>query len=237
MFERFTDRARKVMHLAHLEAHLLDHEHVGTEHILLGLVKEGSGNGATLVKNFDLDLRKVRLEVEKCVKQGVKALVMGRATYTPRAKKVIEYAIQESRDLGHNYIGTEHLLLGLLRENEGVAAQVLLSLGLNLEKVRLEVEKLVAEQNSDQITDTPTVTSIDKTEEDGPQTYHRACLHCNYGKEDEAIEGWIKKHIPLGFKIEFTELLRTVPPKHLFTGPESVDVFVVIWYMKPVKVS
>ncbi len=143
MFERFTDRARKVMALANQEAQRLNHEYIGTEHILLGLVKEGSGVGANVLKNLDVDLRKVRLEVEKLVHSGPEMVTMGKLPQTPRAKKVIEYAIEEARNLNHNYVGTEHLLLGLLREHDGVAAQVLMNLGLKLEEVREEVLNLL----------------------------------------------------------------------------------------------
>ncbi|MCC6240170.1 MAG: ATP-dependent Clp protease ATP-binding subunit [Phycisphaerales bacterium] len=143
MFERFTDRARKVMALANQEAQRFNHEYIGTEHILLGLVKEGSGVGANVLKNLDVDLRKVRLEVEKLVKSGPDMVTMGKLPQTPRAKKVIEYAIEEARNLNHNYVGTEHLLLGLLREHDGVAAQVLMNLGLKLEDVREEVLSLL----------------------------------------------------------------------------------------------
>jgi len=143
MFERFTDRARKVMALANQEAQRFNHEYIGTEHVLLGLVKEGSGVGANVLKNLDVDLRKVRLEVEKLVKSGPDMVTMGKLPQTPRAKKVIEYAIEEARSLNHNYVGTEHLLLGLLREQDGVAAQVLMNLGLKLEEVREEVLNLL----------------------------------------------------------------------------------------------
>ncbi|MEM1012894.1 MAG: ATP-dependent Clp protease ATP-binding subunit [Planctomycetota bacterium] len=143
MFERFTDRARKVMALANQEAQRFNHEYIGTEHILLGLVKEGSGVGANVLKNLDVDLRKVRVEVEKLVKSGPEMVTMGKLPQTPRAKKVIEYAIEEARNLNHNYVGTEHLLLGLLREHDGVAAQVLMNLGLKLEEVREEVLNLL----------------------------------------------------------------------------------------------
>jgi ATP-dependent Clp protease ATP-binding subunit ClpC len=143
MFERLTDRARKVMALANQEAQRFNHEYIGTEHILLGLVKEGSGVGANVLKNLDIDLRKVRLEVEKLVKSGPDMVTMGKLPQTPRAKKVIEYAIEEARSLNHNYVGTEHLLLGLLREQDGVAAQVLMNLGLKLEEVREEVLNLL----------------------------------------------------------------------------------------------
>jgi ATP-dependent Clp protease ATP-binding subunit ClpC len=143
MFERFTDRARKVMALANQEAQRFNHEYIGTEHILLGLVKEGSGVGATVLKNLDVDIKKLRLEVEKLVKSGPDVVTMGKLPQTPRAKKVIEYAIEEARSLNHNYVGTEHILLGLLRESEGIAAQVLMNLGLKLENVRQEVLNLL----------------------------------------------------------------------------------------------
>src|SRR5213593_4824561 len=145
MYERFTDRARKVMQLANQEAQRFNHEYIGTEHILLGLVKEGSGVAANVLKNLDVDLRKIRLEVERIVQPGAGGdqVVMGRLPHTPRAKKVIEYSIEEARNLNHNYVGTEHLLLGLLREQEGVAAQVLMNLGLKLEDVREEVLNLL----------------------------------------------------------------------------------------------
>src|SRR5438093_1395664 len=143
MFERFTDRARKVMQLANQEAQRFNHEYIGTEHILLGLVKERTGVAANVLKNLDIDLRKIRLEVEKIVQAGPDMVTMGKLPQTPRAKKVIEYSIEEARNLNHNYVGTEHLLLGLLREQEGVAAQVLMNLGLKLEDVREEVLNLL----------------------------------------------------------------------------------------------
>src|SRR5262249_53563092 len=129
MYERFTDRARKVMQLAKQEARRFDHEYIGTEHILLGLIKEGSGVAANVLKNFDISLRKIRLEVEKIAQSGPGMVTTERLPQTPHAKKVIEYAIEEARKLNHNYVGTEHLLLGLLREHEGVAGQVLMILG------------------------------------------------------------------------------------------------------------
>ena len=143
MYERFTDRARKVMQLANQEAQRFNHEYIGTEHILLGLVKEGSGVAANVLKNLNVNLRSIRLEVEKLVQSGPEMVTMGKLPQTPRAKKVIEYAMEEARNLNHNYVGTEHILLGLLREHEGVAAQVLMNLGLKLEDVREEVLNLL----------------------------------------------------------------------------------------------
>jgi len=137
-YDRFTDRARKVLALANAEAQRFNHEYIGSEHILLGLVKEGSGVGANVLKNLEVDLRRARLEVEKLVKPGPEMVTMGKLPLTPRAKKVIGYAMEEARGLNHNYVGTEHLLLGLLREHDGIAAQVLRNLGVKLEAVRDE---------------------------------------------------------------------------------------------------
>jgi hypothetical protein len=146
MYERFTDRARKVMQLANQEAQRFNHEYVGTEHILLGLIKEGSGVAANVLKNLDIDLRKVRQEVEKVVQSGPDMVTMGKLPQTPRARLALSYAIEEARIWDHNYVGTEHLLLGLVREQEGVAALVLMNLGLKLEDVREEVLNLLGQE-------------------------------------------------------------------------------------------
>lgn len=142
MPERFDDRARKVMQLANQEAQRLNHEFIGTEHILLGLIKEGSGVAAAVLEILDVDLRKIRLEVEKLLQSGPEMITKGNFPSTPRTKKVIEYSLEESRNLEHSLVGTEHLLLGLLREREGVAGTVLENLGLKLEEVREEVLNL-----------------------------------------------------------------------------------------------
>jgi ATP-dependent Clp protease ATP-binding subunit ClpC len=156
MFDRFTDRARRVMGLARQEAQRFNHEYIGTEHILLGLIQEGSGVAANVLRNLDIDLDKIRREVEKIVQSGPSMVTMGQLPFTPRAKKVLELAVEEASNLGHNYIGTEHLLLGLIRENEGVAAQVLLNLGLKLEDVREEVlELLGADMPAESSSSTP----------------------------------------------------------------------------------
>jgi ATP-dependent Clp protease ATP-binding subunit ClpA len=139
MYERFTDRARKVMQLASQEAQRFNYEYIGTEHILLGLVREGYGVAANILTNLNIDLRTVRLEVERIVQPGPDTVFVGRMPQTPRAKRVIEHAIEEARSVFHDYVGTEHLLLGLLREEEGVAAQILIHLGLKLEDVREEI--------------------------------------------------------------------------------------------------
>jgi len=150
MFDRFTDRAKKVMSFARQEAMKFNHEYIGTEHILLGLVQEGSGVAANVLKNMSIDLEKIRHEVEKIVKTGPSMVTMGQLPFTPRAKKVLELSLEEASQLSHNYIGTEHLLLGLIRENEGIAAQVLMNLGVKLDEVREEVlEFLGASENGE----------------------------------------------------------------------------------------
>lgn len=143
MFNRFTERARKVVLLAKEEAKRFNHDYIGTEHILLGLIKEGEGVAAAVLLNLGLSLDMIRLEVEKLVQPGPQTIISGDIPFTPKAKKVIEMAMDEARRLGHNYIGTEHLLLGLIREGEGVASQVLLNLGLDLARVRNEIMQLL----------------------------------------------------------------------------------------------
>ena len=139
MFERFGERARKVMALANREAHRFNHGYIGTEHILLGLIKEGSGVGANVLKNLDVDLGNVQLEVEKLLESGPQPVVSGVLPETPRAERVIKAAVEEARKLNNDYVGTEHLLLGLLRERDGLAGQVLDKLGVSLELARREV--------------------------------------------------------------------------------------------------
>ena len=148
MFDRFTDRAKKVMSFARQEAMKFNHEYIGTEHILLGLVQEGSGVAANVLKNMSIDLEKIRHEVEKIVKTGPSMVTMGQLPCPPRAKKVLELSLEEASQLSHNYIGTEHLLLGLIRENEGIAAQVLMNLGVKLDEVREEVLEFLGASES-----------------------------------------------------------------------------------------
>lgn len=142
MFGRFTERAQQVLVLAQEEAKRLSHNFIGTEHLLLGLVREGSGIAARALQNMGVDLNKVRQEVERIIPKGDKPVIQG-ISYTPRAKRVVELAIEEGQNLGHNYVGTEHILLGLLREGEGIAAQVLTNLGIDLKRARKEVIQLL----------------------------------------------------------------------------------------------
>jgi len=161
MFNRFTERARRVILLAREEVKRLGHDYLGTEHILLGLIREGEGVGAVALQNLGIDLTQVRTEVEKAVGRGGGVLFLGQIPFTPRAKKVLELAVAEAKEMGHNYVGTEHILLGLIREGEGVAAQILTNLGADLQRVREEVHNLLDEKVSPQKavghTDTPTL--------------------------------------------------------------------------------
>ena len=143
MFERFTDRARRVLVLAQEEARLLNHSFIGTEHILLGLIHEGEGVAAKALEQLGVSLEAVREKVEETIGLSGTAPT-GSPPFTPRAKKVLELSLREALQLGHNYIGTEHMLLGLVREGEGVAAQVLVSLGADLARVRQQVIQLLS---------------------------------------------------------------------------------------------
>ncbi|HTU04598.1 MAG TPA: Clp protease N-terminal domain-containing protein, partial [Trebonia sp.] len=143
MFERFTDRARRVVVLAQEEARMLNHNYIGTEHILLGLIHEGEGVAAKALESLGISLEAVRQQVEEIIGQGQQA-PSGHIPFTPRAKKVLELSLREALQLGHNYIGTEHILLGLIREGDGVAAQVLVKLGADLNRVRQQVIQLLS---------------------------------------------------------------------------------------------
>jgi hypothetical protein len=143
MFERFTDRARRVVVLAQEEARLLNHDYIGTEHILLGLIHEGDGVAARTLTALDISLDAVRAQVEEIVGQGERQ-PGGHIPFTPRAKKVLELSLREALALGHNYIGTEHILLGLIREGQGVAAEVLVKLGADHDRVRQQVIELLS---------------------------------------------------------------------------------------------
>ena len=142
MFERFTDRARRVVVLAQEEARMLNHDYIGTEHILLGLIREGAGVAAKALESLGISLEAVRQQVEEIIGQGQQA-PSGHIPFTRRAKKVLELSLREALQLGHNYIGTEHILLGLIREGDGVAAQVLVKLGADLNRVRQQVIRLL----------------------------------------------------------------------------------------------
>jgi len=139
VFERFTERARQVVVLAQDEARALKHNYIGTEHILLGLLREEEGLAARVLEGLEITVEGVRAQVARIVGQGDEAILTGQIPFTPRAKKVLELALREALSLGHNYIGTEHILLGLVRENEGVASQILLDFGVDAETIRGEI--------------------------------------------------------------------------------------------------
>ncbi len=143
MFNRFTERARKVLVLAKEEARRFNHDYIGTEHILLGLIREGEGVACAVLQNLGIDLERLRIEIEKLISPGVSSSVLGDIPFTPRAKKALELSTEEARNLGHNYIGTEHILLGLIREGEGLAAQVLFSFGIDMMRVKEEISSLL----------------------------------------------------------------------------------------------
>ena len=143
MFERFTERARQVVVLAQDEARALKHNYIGTEHILLGLLREEEGLAARVLESLDITVEEVRAQVARIVGQGDE-VTTGQIPFTPRAKKVLELALREALILGHNYIGTEHILLGLVRENEGVAARILLDFDADAEKIRNEIIRMLS---------------------------------------------------------------------------------------------
>ena len=147
MGTRFTERAQRVILIAQEEAKRLNHDYVGTEHILLGLIALGEGVASQVLASLGTDLRKVRAEIEKIVGIGDNMMLLGEIPFTPRAKKVLEYAVEEAQHMSHSYIGTEHILMGLIREEEGVAARVLENLGLKLETVREEVLSILGEMD------------------------------------------------------------------------------------------
>ena len=143
MFERFTERARQVVVLAQEEARTLKHNYIGTEHILLGLLREEEGLAARVLESLDVTVERVRAQVVRIVGSG-EEVTSGQIPFTPRAKKVLELALREALSLGHNYIGTEHILLGLVRENEGVAARILLDFDADSEEIRNEVIRMLS---------------------------------------------------------------------------------------------
>jgi ATP-dependent Clp protease ATP-binding subunit ClpA len=151
MFERFTDRARRVVVLAQEEARMLNHNYIGTEHLLLGLIHEGEGVAARALESLGISLQVVRQQVEEIIGRGQEE-PPGHIPFTPRAKKVLELSLREAKQLGHNYIGTEHILLGLIREGSGVAAQVLVKLGADLNRVRQQVIQLLAGRAGEDVT-------------------------------------------------------------------------------------
>jgi ATP-dependent Clp protease ATP-binding subunit ClpC len=143
VFERFTERARQVVVLAQDEARALKHNYIGTEHILLGLLREEEGLAARVLESLDITVEEVREQVKRLVGEGDEEIVTGQIPFTPRAKKVLELALREALSLGHSYIGTEHVLLGVVRENQGVAARILLDFDADAETIRNEIFRML----------------------------------------------------------------------------------------------
>ena len=183
MFERFTERARQVVVLAQDEARTLKHNYIGTEHILLGLLREEEGLAARVLDSLDITVEEVRAQVARIIGQG-EEVTAGQIPFTPRAKKVLELALREALSLGHNYIGTEHILLGLVRENEGVAARILLDFDADDEKIRNEVIR---------------VLSL-KTGREPVRTTARLIVHCP--SCDAPVESVGTKMVPGRFAVE-----------------------------------
>jgi len=167
MFNRFTDRAKRIIILAREEAARLNHDYIGTEHLLLGLVKMGEGVAVTTLQSFGLDLDSLRLEIEKLIQPGPGTITIGEIPFTPSAKKVLDLAMDEARTLGHNYIATEHILLGLIREEEGIGARVLSASGVDLRKVRARILEILGEVSS---ADTQTMTKASPSSPKGGKT-------------------------------------------------------------------
>lgn len=161
MYERFTDRARRIFLLANQEALRLQHEYIGTEHILLGLVNEGTGVAALVLNRLGLDLTTIRREVERLMLAGPEPVPVGKLPQTPRTKRVIEYAQQEANQLNHGYVGSEHILLGLLRERNGVAAEILYNLGVSLKAARAEVALVLGQSTEEKPVNPPKPLSYD----------------------------------------------------------------------------
>ena len=183
VFERFTDRARRVLTWAQEEARLLNHGFIGTEHILLGLIREGEGVGAQALQSLGISLEAVRQKVEETI--GVSGSVPGASPpFTPRAKKVLELSLREALQLNHSYIGTEHILLGLVREGEGVAATVLVSLGADLPRVRQEVLTLMS--GGVQLQGGARVSDIQTTPASGPSPSEPCCPRCRTNVREAA---------------------------------------------------
>lgn len=188
MQDKFTERVRKVMYLAREEAARLHHDYIGTEHLLLGILREGEGIAATVLNNLGLDLDAIRQAVESMVSASGGTMTIGEIPFTPRAKRVLELSVDEARQLGHNYVGTEHLLLGLIREGEGVAARVLLELGVDRKKVRDETLRLLGgsaptgQAKEEEKTETPALNQFSR---DLTQLAREAKLDPVIGREKE----------------------------------------------------
>jgi hypothetical protein len=199
-FDRFTERARKVMTLSREEAQRLQHNYIGTEHLLLGLVREGQGVAAQVLNNLGIELEMVRKSVESIIGRGDQIVKnTGEIGLTPRAKRTIELAVDEARRLDHHYIGTEHLLLGILREGQGIGAQVLNNLGIELEQVRTETMRVLSQLQQANMSSKSEKTDAQPAEAEQTQTCgqcgtvsptnFRYCYNCGHQLDPEEPEG------------------------------------------------
>ena len=185
MFKRFTERARKVIILAREEAERYRHEYLGTEHILLGILKDGGGIAIAVLQKVDQDNKKIRAEVERNLPKSLTSAVEGDIPFTPKAKKVLEYAVEEARLMGHNYIGTEHLLLGLIREKDGLAAKILDGLGIKLQQTREQTLNLLREPTSRRTKEKSKTPSLDEFGRDLTDLAVEDKLDPVIGRDDE----------------------------------------------------
>jgi Clp amino terminal domain, pathogenicity island component len=213
MFELFTDRARRVVVLAQEEARMLAHDYIGTEHILLGLVHEGDGAAAKVLEGLGIELEAVRREVEEIIGRGKRA-PSGHIAFTPRAKKILELSLRESKQLGHGYIGTEHILLGLVREGDGVAAQVLTKMGADLDRVRQQVAQVL------QATVLPTTADITVT----GQQRARRLLTGGLRSSQLSPRSLSDRAAELEQRLAALESRVGVPPEEDITDPELEQV-------------
>ena len=208
MFERFTDRARRVVVLAQEEARMLNHNYIGTEHILLGLIHEGKGIAAKSLESLGISLASVRTQVEELIGRGSSGPT-GHIPFTPRAKKVLELSLREALQLGHNYIGTEHILLGVIREGEGVAAQVLVKLGADLNRTRAEVLILLSGQPGGEI----------RAEEGTPEEAGWTGFGPPRGPSSMALfDEWAVRAIHRAQELSAKRGRTTLSPEHLLFG-------------------
>jgi ATP-dependent Clp protease ATP-binding subunit ClpA len=212
-FGKFTERARKVLSLAQEEAQRFQHNYIGTEHLLLGLVREGEGVGAKVLARLGVDLQRVREKVEFIIGHGER-IVLGEIGLTPRAKKVIELAVDESRHLKHDYIGTEHLLLGLVREGEGIASGVLESMGVNLEKVRTMMISVVSHSEAT----SATIVDGSSSKELGIHLYDRKQLLMSLSSFDYSLDDQAYRVLSHAGEEALLLQHRIIGPEHLLLG-------------------
>ena len=186
MYDRFTDRARKVMGLARHEAQRFNHDYIGTEHLLLGLIGEGSGVAASVLKGLGINLENVRKKTERLVSTGTTMVTMGQLPLTPRAKKVLELSFAASTKLGHTYVGSEHLLLGLIREGAGIASQVLSDFKITPDVVEQEVMHLLGAE-AEEIAQTPKCAVCGKVNDNKSVYNPKLCTQCNKDLVDKKV--------------------------------------------------